>query len=222
VKISHRLALIVLLLPGVLLAWGGYLHFENGKEYEAAYPVPIDLALGIELPKEAYAYALKRLGRTTPNDGIAQISYAETMSRLGISTIEVAAVAATGISGAPANAEGWLIYAEALAKRRPPKAAQALSMAFTLSRYQYFNVRRRVLLANALWEYLDRDTRLSAVSGVRRLWQEPLLRDELILLLRDSDGKLVTAAFSEDPDTLRALNRWVAARRRTLQSDTRH
>lgn len=124
-----------------------------------------------------------------------------------------------GLAHAPTSAEGWASYAEALAPVNANKAAQALDQAFTLAPYDIFWAGRRVQLAARIWNYLGGDAKDEAIRQTHMLWDEPTFRNEIFVLSTTSTGiKLLTRAYAKDPDTLRAINRWISAQQRRLQS----
>jgi len=209
----------VVLLPSLILAAGGAVHLQNGLAVNAAFPIPLDISTNTPVPIAAYADAADVLRHANIHDGDTQLSLAEARFHAGEKPRRILNQVEDGLVGAPASAEGWTFYAEVLAPSDPEKAAQALDQAFTLAPYDYFWAGRRAQLAAKIWNYLDNDTRDQALRQTRMLWYEPTLRNEVFLLLSTLDGdKLLTRAYSDDPNTLRAINRWVSARRRQLQS----
>ena len=209
----------VLLLPSLALAVGGFVHLQNGLAVNAAFPVPLYISTNIPIPKAAYSDAADDLRHTNIRDGDSQISLAEARSHTGEEPRLILGQVAGGLIRAPASAEGWAFYAEVLAPVDPHRAAQALDQAFTLAPYDYFWAGRRAKLASHVWNYLDNDTKNEALQQTRMLWEEPTLRGEVFQLLSTSDGgQILTRAYANDPNTLRAINRWVSARRRQLQS----
>jgi hypothetical protein len=209
----------VLLLPASLLAFSGLIHLQNGRSEDAAFPVPSYLSLNIPLPKAAYGDAAGALRHANFHDGNSELSMAEAQFHFGIEPQHLLTEIEGGLARAPASAEGWAFYAEALEHLDPPKAAQALGQAFTLAPYDFFWAGKRAQLAVRLWSHLSRDTRTAALRQVQMLWDEPMLHDELLLLLLTPNGdKILTLAYAGEPDTIRAINRFVSARHRLLQA----
>jgi hypothetical protein len=100
----------------------------------------------------------------------------------------------------------------------PTRAARALGQAFVLAPYDFFWAGAKSQLSSQLWDYMDPDTKRTALREVRMLWEEPMLRDEILpLLARPAGNDLLTRAFASEPDTIRAINRFVSASRRRLQ-----
>jgi hypothetical protein len=210
----------VLLLPAFLLAGSGIIHLKNGRYEEAAFPVPSYLSLNVLLPRAAYADAADALRHTNFDDGDSHLSLAEAGFHSGAKPQYVITEAEVGLAHAPASAEGWAFYAEALEYVDPAKAARALDQALTVAPYDFFWAGRRARLAAQLWNYLDINSKNAALRQVQMIWDEPMLRDEILLLLATPDGsKLLTRAYASEPDVIRAINRFVSARRRQLQSE---
>jgi len=220
----------VVLLPSLILAAGGAVYLQNGLAVNAAFPVPLNMSPLIQtrmmskdstapMPRAAYVDAANILRRANSRDGNAELSLAEARLYAGEKPRRIFSQVEDGLMGAPTSAEGWTFYAEILAPSDPKKAARALDQAFTLAPYDFFLAERRVQLASHIWNYLGSDTKSETLRQTRRLWDESVLRDEILSLLATSDGgKLLTRAYADDPDTLRTINRWVSARRRQLQS----
>lgn len=207
-----------LLLPALLLAVSGIIHLQNGRYEEAAFPVPLDQSLNFSLSRAAYIDAANILRHTNIDDGNSQLSMAEARFYSGAKAQYLVSEAETGLAHAPASAEGWAFYAEALEDIEPAKAAQALGEAFTLAPYDFFWAGHRAQLAARLWNYLSSETKNAALRQAQILWSEPRLHDEILLLLDKPDGgKLLTRAYANEPDTIRAINRFVSARRHQLQ-----
>jgi hypothetical protein len=210
----------ILLLPSLFLATSGIVHLLNGLAVNAAFPVPLYLSLNRPMPRAAYADAADVLSHANIHDGDTQLSLAEARFYAGEQPYFILNQVEAGLVGAPASAEGWAFYAEVLARTDPNRAAQALDEAFTLAPYDFFWAGRRAQLASQIWNSLGSDTKDEALRQTRTLWEEPMLRDEILPLLATSDGeKLLTRAFASDPDTLRDINRWVSARRRQSQPE---
>jgi hypothetical protein len=206
------------LVLAVLMGASGAIHFLNGRAVDAAYPVQLDLSVGIGLPRAAYVDAVEALGRADTGDGISTLYLAQSRFRSGTKPESVLGQARNGLSLAPASVEGWVFYAEMLEQIDSKGAASALSQAFTLGPYDFFLAERRARLASRLWVYLSADTKRDTLRQVRLLWSEVGLRDAMVSLLSTSDGeKLFTRAYENDFDTVRTINRWASARRRQMQ-----
>lgn len=209
---------ILFVTPALLLAAGGFIQLSNGLAVNSAFPVPLSLSTDRPMPRLAYHDAAEGLARANTQDGESRISLSEARYRAGDASPAVLMVTQNGLLHAPASAEGWAFLAELLTRSDPSRAAKALGQAFTLAPFDYFWAGRRAQVASHLWDNLDSETKSSVLNEVRILWSDPSLRDGLLPLLDNPDGsKLVTQAHAGDPDTLRALNRFVSARRRQLQ-----
>jgi hypothetical protein len=209
----------LIFLPGLSLAASGIVHFRNGLSVDAAFPVPLYMSLNRAMPRVAYQDAAEILRRTDVHDGDAQLSLAEARFLAGDRSSSVEEPLLTSLTEAPATADGWAFYSEIFLGKDPSAASQALDQALTLAPYDFFTSGRRAQLASHLWEHLNDGTKAAALRQAHALWDEPLLRDEIMLLLTTPDGgKFLTHAYAADPETLRAINRWVAGRRRQLQA----
>jgi hypothetical protein len=208
----------VLLLPAGLLAAAGLVHLHNGQAVNAAFPVPLMMATDVAVPARASADAARALAVADPRDGDAVLAQAEAGYHAGVPRTETLQRVRAGLSRAPASAEGWTFYAEMLQPRDPAMAVRALDQAFLLAPHDFYLAGRRARLAALLWGQLDRDGRDAALTQARLLWQEPLLHQEMLQLLAAPQGSaLLTRAYAGDPDTMRAINRWVSAQRRAAK-----
>jgi hypothetical protein len=210
---------ILLSLPGLFLAVSGIIHFRNGLSVDAAFPVPLYMLVDRVMPQVAYQDAAEILRHTNIHDGDTQLSLAEARFNAGDHSDTAKVTLLTGLTEAPASAEGWTLYSETLLSKNPSDASQALDQALTLAPFDFFSAGRRAQLASHLWGHLDGNARDAALRQVHTLWDEPRLRDEILLLLTSPDGgKLLSYSYAMDPETLRAINRWVSSRRRERQA----
>jgi hypothetical protein len=96
------------------------------------------------------------------------------------------------------------------------QAANAMEIALLLDPYDYWLAGRRTEDASRLWPFLSTSAQDDAIRQTRLLWIEPQLRTNLLLLLGTTHGQqLLQKAFGTDFETLRAINRWASAARRT-------
>jgi hypothetical protein len=205
----------LLLLPAILLALFALPKFLSGRELDAAFPVPVYVAMNVTLPPRSYGDAAARLGRARDADGGMALMQAELLALQNGHDARVPALAGQGLSATPASARGWLVMAEAQRDFNPAFAARALGMALGLAPYDYWIAGRRAVDAARLYPHLRGETRAMAERQAQMLWDEPRLRPQLFTVLASPGGSdLVTAAFRARIDDLRALNRWVAAERR--------
>jgi len=203
-----------ILTPGLFLAASGAAYLHDGIGEETAFPVTIDLSAVRPLPKSAYADAAEALRPAILYDGQDRVWQAEAALFAGQPSQDLMGRVENGLAHAPASAEGWTVYSAILRPTRPDDAARALEQALSIAPYDYFWAGRRTRLASQMWERLDEDAKNAALREVRFLWEEPYLHDEMTSLLATPGGaKLVTLAFAGQPDTIRAINRWLSARR---------
>jgi len=203
---------IALSLPAFFLAAAGNIELQDGTAVESAFPIPLYQSSNWHLPRAAYADSVRLLAKADDRDGDAQISRAEAMWNLGTPDRQVLDGLTDGLSKAPASVEGWVAYATALAPTAPEKAAQALDQALALAPYDYFRAGARTQLAAQIWPYFNDATKAAVIQQTRALWEEPAYRAQLPVLLATTDGaRLITRAYKDAPDTVRAINRWARA-----------
>lgn len=200
------------IVPALLLFYFSIAHFEDGLAVDRAIPVPVFMIQQIKMPAEAYIEAIKELERASPQNGLALIARAEAEINIHGYTSNVVALLKTGLTHAPSSSRGWTLLAEAYEGVGDRKSAcRALYMALILSPRDYWLGGARAIAASDLWSDLDQDTRQMAISQTRLLWNEPILRDQLRVLVRRPNGAaLATRAF--DQNEVRRINRWLQAR----------
>lgn len=207
------LATVVMLLPGLCLAYFGYAHFADGIAQDGAVPVPVAMVAQIPLPKAAYDDAAKSLASASLRDGDAMLIRAEALFDAGRAPSEIVPLLEQGIRHAPASARGWTLLATVLQPLQPKKSAAAMSPAFLLAPRDYWIAAARVRAAGPLWPLLDAETRLAAENQSRLLWHDELLRPQIVVAAQtDAGAALLTRSFQENE--IREISRYVAAARR--------
>lgn len=214
--LRQSLTAVLLLIPAVALGIYATPHFLDGVARDGAIPVPNRMIAQIAMPKAAYVDAVMALREASPRDGDAAIARAEAALHAGAPPFSQVPVLTLGLSQEPASARGWLLLSNAWATTTDKKkAAQALAQALVLAPHEYWLIGMRAKQAAFLWPYLDADTQALALEQARMLWEEPLLRGQLPLLLSTPEGgRLVTRAFAGQSDELREMNRWLSAQAR--------
>jgi len=203
------------LVGPLALAFLAIPRLTSGIATDAAFPVPIYIAMNVPLPASAYRQAADILAQANPNDGDAVIARAEAMSRSGSAPGDVIAVVQLGLSDAPASARGWTLLAEQEGKVAHGRAAAPLALALSLGPYDYWLAGRRAGDAVTLWDALDADGKSAALGQLRLLWDEPSLRQQIVPILALKGGpRLMTRALASETEEIRALNRWLNAQRR--------
>lgn len=207
---------LLLFMPILFLAFPAFSKMLSGIAVNSAFPVHIYITMNVEMPKASYEAAAQRLSEAPDADGQTIIARAEAESLSGGPSSVTANLASEGLIRAPANARGWLVYGEAMMDTDPQLAARALTFAFQLSPYDYWIAARRANDAAGLYSYLDDEGQAYAKRQARLLWEEPRLQKELPLFMSNAaNASLMTEAYQDAPDELRALNRWLAKWRRT-------
>ena len=213
--LSLWLCRVVLLAPVVLLLVVAIPRFQDGLAVDAAFPVPVYAVLNVALPVTSYRAAADVLANADSNDGPTLIARAEVASLAGNPPERVLDILRDGLSRSPASARGWSLLAEQLEKQDRTQAAAALAHSLLLGPREYFIAGKRARATALLWDELPADAREAALGQTRLLWTEILLHPEIGPLLTTSGGaELMKRAFQNDPEQLRALNRWLAEERR--------
>lgn len=206
---------IALLLPPVALLTVAVPRFEAGLAVDAAFPVPIYVVMNLPLPVDTYRTASDLLSQADAADGATQVIRAEIASRSGEPQAKVLELARNGLSHSPWSARGWLILAEQASQNDPKNAAAALGHSITLGPFEYYLTGRRTRAGGALWNNLSPDGQEASLRQARLLWTTPQLSPDLMATLNSFYGSaMITRAFQNDPEELRALNRWAASVRR--------
>jgi hypothetical protein len=205
-----------MLLPGLCLAHFGYVHFADGVAHDGAIPVPVAMVAQHPVPKIAYDEAAKSLARAAPRDGDAMLIRAEALFHAGRTPSEIVPLLEEGLRQAPASARGWTLLAEAQQPLAPEKSAAALSQALILAPRDYWTAAARLRVAALLWPKLDAEIRTSAQNQARLLWQEELLRPQLVIAVQTNEGAaLLTRSFDESE--IRKINRYLVEAPRPIQ-----
>ncbi len=119
-----------------------------------------------------------------------------------------------GLSKSPASARGWALLGEQLLPIDRRKAASDISIALELAPSNFLLSGRLLRDAGAVWDILPEDSRRVATNIAPNLWISPDLRPYLRSVLSTPGGvQMLTEAFRDSPEDLRALNRFVAEER---------
>jgi hypothetical protein len=209
-----------LFLPAALLVAAALPRFQSGRAIDAAYPVPAYTVMNIGLPASAYRAAADVLAGVNAEDGRTSIERAEIASLAGAPHNEVMSLLEDGLARTPASVRGWALFAEQTVEADRARAGKALAHSLLLGPYEYYVMAKRARAAAQLWDVLPSDGSSAALDQARRLWTESALNHEIPALLIVKGGpELITRAFHDDPEDLRALNRWLAAERRRAAAD---
>jgi hypothetical protein len=215
VKFIYRIASgILLLLPAILLACFGVVGLRNGTAEDAAVPVPIYMVAQVPMARAAYADATAALAHADRRNGEAIITRAEAEWHVSAPPTEVASLLTAGLMEEPASARGWTLLSEVLVVTDKLKAADALTQALVLAPREYWLIEARARDAAILWPELGNDSQAMALEQARMLWKEPVLRNQLRLILQTPEGvSIINQAFADQPDEIRAMNRWLRRER---------
>ena len=205
---------IGLLLPVLLVTAAAIPRIVSGLALEAAFPVPSYIVKNVVLPRKSYAAAAIVLSHADSRDGETQILRAEAAHLGGMPDAQVIPIVENGLGHDPAYARGWTLLSELLRQTDRARASKALTIALELAPYDYFLAGRRARDGAMLWDAMSDDGRGLLLRQAGLLWSEPQLRDQVMPLLDTPGGAaLMTRALKDNPDQIRALNRWVARRR---------
>ena len=214
-KVVHWARCIGLLVPVLLLVFAATPRLQSGLAVDAAYPVPILMVADLSVPQSSYLDTAVILAAAHRDDGESKLQYAEALSLAQPGDEMVLELLRDGLAISPASVRGWALLAEELGAVEPQRAAQALGLSLLLGPYEYFVALKRARQAAMLWDGLSTDARAAALEQTRLLWSEESLNDELLRLLDTQGGsELLARAFINDPEELRAINRWVTTERR--------
>ena len=213
--LSLWLRRVVLLAPIPLLLVASIPRFQGGLAVDAAFPVPVYAVLNVPLPATSYRAAADVLAKADSRDGPSLIARAEMASLAGNPPERVLDLLRDGLSRSPASVRGWSLLAEQLETQDRMQAGAALAHSLLLGPREYFIAGKRSRAAALLWDELPADARETALSQTRLLWTELVLHPEIgPMLTRSGGAELMKRAFQNDPEQLRALNRWLAEERR--------
>ena len=216
------LSAIVYLAVPALLVLMALPRFLAGLALIATQPVVVERIHTRPVATPLLSSAAKDFAAAMPSDGDSVVWRAELEALLaGNDPAKLAAARDTvieGLKAEPANTRGWTLLCEIDAHLDAPAAAACMDTAFYVGPFDWFVSRRRSVLTSALWPQLDRDTQDAAARRIRTIWDTridgtPIMRNILFDVDKDKYGPmLLQAAFSGDPDELRAFNRWLIAR----------
>jgi len=120
-----------------------------------------------------------------------------------------------GLARTPGSVRGWTLLAEQTETQNRTRAGNALAHSLLLGPKEYFLFGKRAQAAARLWDVLPSDASESALAQGRSLWTISALNPEIPYLLGVKGGpELMTRAFHDAPEDLRAMNRWLAAESR--------
>lgn len=214
-KVVHWARCIGLLVPVLLLILVATPRLKSGFAIDAAYPVPVLMIADFSLPQTSYLDTAAILATAHPDDGETILQRAEALSLAQPQSELVVELLQDGLEKSPASVRGWALLAGQLDAVDQQRAARALGQSFLLGPYEYYVAPKRVRQAATLWDELALDARATALEQTRLLWTEEALNDEILRLLDTQGGsQLLARAFVDEPEELRAINRWVTTERR--------
>ena len=203
---------VALLVPALLLIAVAIPRYQSGRAIDAAYPVPAYAVLNLPLPAGSYRAAAEVLANADPNDGRTTIERAEIASLAGAPPREVVSLLEDGLARTPASVRGWTLLAEQTETQDRIRAGKALAHSLLLGPKEYFLLGKRARAAAQLWDVLPSDVSELALAQGRSLWTLSELNPEIPYVLAVKGGpELMTRAFQDAPEDLRAINRWLAA-----------
>ena len=206
---------LALLAPTLFLILLAVPRFQSGLAIDAAYPVPTYMIVGASLPQSSYRDTAAVLGNAFRGDGETLLRRAEAVSLMQPEAEGAVGLFEEGLTKSPTSVRGWALLAEHLASVNRTRAAQALGQSLLLGPYEYYVAARRARQAAIFWDDLPADAHALALRQARLLWTEASLNEGILRLLAvDGGAELIARAFQDEPEELRAINRWVAAERR--------
>ena len=212
--VKHWFRAIVLLLPPAALISLALPRLVTGLALDESFPVPAAMESDRSVAQEDYRRTGVVLSVASPVDGETQVDRAEALWLSGRDATVVLPVVTQGLVRSPASIRGWTVLAQVLQKIEPNRAAEALTIALELSPYDYSLVGRKTRAGAPLWNSLPEDARNQLVAQARLLWSHDEMRPQVLSLVAVPGGAdLMTRALS-DPDTIRAVNRYVTRSRR--------
>ena len=204
--------LTIWMLPALCLAALGLVFFSSGVAADRAFPVPVYMIINHTMPENAYADAASQLEAANDHDGDALLAKAEAQSHIATPHPLLIAEIKQALSRAPASARGWTMLAEVCDAKC---AGPAMALALSLAPHDYWLAGRRARDAAGLWDVLPESAQRQALDEARLLWEEPALRKQIAPLLAAKGGPaLMTRALADNPEDIRALNRWLSAETR--------
>ena len=207
---------IALLAPAIALIVRGYAHARDGIAWDNAIPVPVSMIVGIPLPKVAYVDAAASLRGADPHNGEAILMAAEARYHAGQPTSAVLPDVRSGLELMPGSARGWLLLGVVAGPRGQALAAPSLEQSIYLGPREYYLIGPRLLVAAKNWDGFDHETKELVLKQVRMAWDDPLLRNTILVLSESPQGALlISRAFA--PDEVRTINRWL--RREHLRTE---
>jgi len=207
-------------VPPVVIVALAVPRLVSGVAADAAFPVPIYMVMNYPLPQRTYANATRILERTDWRDGDQTIAAAEAAADSGSAPNRTIMLVRRGLAHAPVSARGWILLAEAFsAEKNEGAAARALSPALTLGPFDYWIAGRRARACAALWNVLGASDRDACGSQARLLWDNPILRPQIVRLLQTREGaQFLLRAIDNDPQQIRDINRFLSGARRNQES----
>ena len=194
-----------------LLASQGTVLLCDGVARNNAVPVPVYMTAGKTLPLKAYRVASDALANANNEDGIAAVFRAEAALRAGAPAQSVMPILKTALTHAPSSARGWLLLSKVELELHSADAANSLTMSLMLAPYDFWTIGERARLSAILWNKLQVDAQVQALSQTRLLWSEPQLHNQLYQLAYAPGGAaLISLSFKGQDATIRDINRWLA------------
>jgi len=207
------LRVLLLLVPAAMIAVA-FPQLVDGLAIEAAFPVPTYIQMNAPQSVEAYADAAASLDFGARADGDRLITEAEAYRLAGGQRARVIDLVTQGLKRAPSSARGWAILGELELRTDRRKAANAIATALELAPSNFLLSGRLLEYAGSVWDLLPSDSRQVAINITPNLWSIPDLRHYLRPVLSTPGGvQMLTEAFRDSPEDLRALNRFVADER---------
>ena len=205
---------LAMLLPACVVVTLAVPRLLSGFALEAAFPATAYLAMNVPLPRATDRSIAQILSQAPLADGETQVLRAQAAADAQFSPATTIEMTTTALAHAPAAARGWLVLAELMRDRRRNEAASALSLAIELAPREYYLVGLQARAGAPLWNVLPKDVQAKLLNDARLVARKTELRSDLRALLNVPGGPaLLTRAFADHPEQLRALNRSLARER---------
>ncbi len=203
---------VALMVPPLVLALFAGPKLVSGLSVDLAFPVPVFIVTGLQLPQSTYRQTYEVLSGAVDADPSVLITRAEAASRAGMPAAVAVALGREGLKASPAQTRGWLLMAQTV---NPAMATRALTMSTYSGPFEYYSLSARVRVTQKLLPYLSGDDRSIALRQVKNFWSQDMFRRNLLQLMSSPGGpQLMSEALRDTPDDIRALNRWLAAESR--------
>ncbi len=200
---------LLLFLPAILVLVLAIPRLITGLAVDEVFPVPDGIVSNQIFSPARYRQTAAVLSVADSKDGQTQVMRAAALRLSGAPADQVMPVISEALQQSPASVQGWMLLTETLERIDQARAVVALDTVLEMSPFDYWLIIHKARAGALLWKRLDPEARQQVLIQTRLLWTRPELRSLIPSLLSVPGGASLMTTAIQDPEQIRAINRFV-------------